>query len=443
MYNPFPLKFEERVNQDSFLGQSLLDSLNTEAPVSVRLNPQKKVELPNVSHAVPWCGDGLYLTKRPQFTLDPAFHAGAYYPQEAGSMILSYLLSELPIPEAPNVLDLCAAPGGKSTLIASFLRNRGLLVANEVIHQRAKILTENLSKWGFSNTIVTSNDPSDFRRLHDFFDLVVVDAPCSGEGMFRKDPKTRSEWSEENVKICAARQRRILKDAWKTLQPGGLLIYSTCTFNATENEENVDWFLNETESELIRMNITYGVTKGRNGIGNYCIPGKNETEGFYFVVIQKRNDSITKIRLNKNKDFRTYQVNHELAQYMNQEEHELFNWRDSIFALPYEQAERMLHIQAQLRLLKMGTMIGKQNRKDFVPGEELAMNPSLIRNDISINLSKTEALHYLRGETFKISCDKGFQLLSYQNLNLGWVKNLGSRFNNSYPKDWRIRMSLN
>lgn len=239
--HPFPEAFKQRVENDPFLGTPLLEALNQTAPVSVRLHPLKQKAALTFSEKIAWCEHAFYLKERPSFTLDPLFHAGCYYPQEAGSMVLDTVLKQLDLPSEPSILDLCAAPGGKSTLIASFLNNNGLLVSNEVIQARARILTENTTKWGYTNTVVTNNDPKDFERLNEFFDVIVVDAPCSGEGMFRKDLKARDEWSEENVQICSSRQKRIVMDVWDSLKPGGFLIYSTCTFNSAENEDTISW----------------------------------------------------------------------------------------------------------------------------------------------------------------------------------------------------------
>ena len=281
MTNSFPEAFEKRVKNDPFLGESLLNALNEKPPVSIRFHPHKiHTELTDAP-IVKWCTDAVYLNERPKFTLDPLFHSGSYYPQEAGSMIIGEILTAIELPDSPKILDLCAAPGGKSTLIASFLNNDGLLVANEVIQSRSRILKENLTKWGYTNTMVTNNDPADFNRLPHFFDVVVVDAPCSGEGMFRKDPTAREEWSEANVSLCAGRQKRIIHDVWSALKPGGYMIYSTCTFNAIENEGNVEWLMEEFGAELVQWPIPDEAMLGRNGIGVYFIPGKTESEGFY------------------------------------------------------------------------------------------------------------------------------------------------------------------
>ena len=241
--------------------EKLAAALEGEQPVSIRLNEDK---LPESSFSlfrsslehVPWSAAGYYLDKRLTFTFDPLFHAGCYYVQEASSMFVEQALRRY-VGEGPVVmLDLCAAPGGKSTHARSVLPAGSLLVANEVIRNRSQVLAENLTKWGHSGVVVTNNDPADFSSLTDFFDVILTDVPCSGEGMFRKDPVAVSEWSGENVEICWQRQRRIVTDIWPCLKPGGILIYSTCTYNTKENEENIRWIRDEFGAEVLPLEIS-------------------------------------------------------------------------------------------------------------------------------------------------------------------------------------------
>ncbi len=222
---PFPQAFTERLHLTAGADTPvLLDALQGTPPVSVRWNPYK-TQSPAQGTPVAWCRYGRYLPLRPSFTTDPLFHAGAYYVQEASSMFVEHLLRSAAEPDGARILDLCAAPGGKATLYATLAGGEGIVVANEVIRNRALTLADNIRKWGIGNTVVTNNDPAHFAGLSEWFDIVAVDAPCSGEGMFRKHPEAREEWSEANVQLCAGRQRRILSDAWEALRPGGLLIY--------------------------------------------------------------------------------------------------------------------------------------------------------------------------------------------------------------------------
>lgn len=304
-----PVSFADRTR--SLLGDEeynkLADALNDEQPVSIRLNEEK---LPGSSfslfHAssdrVPWSATGCYLDRRLTFTFDPLFHAGCYYVQEASSMFVEQALKQY-IGERPSVmLDLCAAPGGKSTHARSVLPVGSLLVANEVIRNRSQILAENLTKWGHPGVVVTNNDPADFAGLEDFFDVILTDVPCSGEGMFRKDPVAVSEWSPENVEICWQRQRRIISDIWPSLKPGGLLIYSTCTYNTKEDEENIRWMHDEFGAEILPVdapaewNITGNLLAGEDFPVYRFLPHRTKGEGFFLAMLRKPEGEETQIR---------------------------------------------------------------------------------------------------------------------------------------------------
>lgn len=438
-----PEEFVNRVKNDPFLGQELIDALETVSPISIRRNPNKSVaELPVLAE-IPWCKHAFQLKERPFFTRDPLFHAGTYYPQEAGSMFLELVLNQLPIPSDPMVLDLCAAPGGKSTLIASFLGQKGLLVSNEVIQARSKILKENMIKWGVTNSVVTNNDPADFQRTPQFFDLIVVDAPCSGEGMFRKDHASRNEWSQANVDLCAARQKRIVMDVWDSLQPGGFLIYSTCTFNAQENEENCLWLANELNAQLIRIETPF-FTDGRNGIGKYALPSKVDTEGFFIAVLQKSGErTLRKLKMNKKTEVSMVKDATPFLEFANLDTVKAVQWSTFSFAVPMLFVDEMVYLQNQLRVIKMGTELGEVAKKGLIPHESLALNPFLLRSDVSrIELNLEQALSYLHGDTFSIGGEHGFNCMTFQNEPLGWIKHIGNRFNNLYPKEWRIRMRI-
>jgi len=438
-----PADFVKRVEQDDFLGHSLIEALDTSSPVSIRRNPSKANAVLPVSGEIPWCNHAFYLSERPSFTRDPLFHAGAYYPQEAGSMFLDTVLKQLDLPEKPAVLDLCAAPGGKSTLIASFLAGKGLLVSNEVINARARILKENLIKWGSVNTIVTNNDPTDFQRIPGFFDLMVVDAPCSGEGMFRKDHASRNEWSEANVVLCAARQKRIVMDVWEALKPGGFLVYSTCTFNSAENEDNVSWFADELGADIIPVNSAH-FKEGRDGIGLYALPSLVDTEGFFLAVLQKpANASTPKIKPLKKTEVSRIKTIDSMLPFAQLDGMEVLQWTDFAFAIPQELAESAVLLQHHLRVIKLGTELGEIARKGLIPHEALALSPGLRNPSLPvIELDTNEALAYLHGDTFPLPGTAGFNLITYQAEPLGWIKHIGNRFNNLYPKEWRIRMRL-
>ncbi len=437
----FPKEFEERVLNDAFLGEKLLVALNSESPTSIRIHSKKyKNHLPNTT-SIPWSKNGLWLSERPSFTLDPHFHGGAYYPQEAGSQFLDLALRSIELPENPVVLDLCAAPGGKSTLIADFLDGKGLLLANEIIGSRSKILKENLVKAGYDNTFVSNNNPKDFENLKSIFDLIVVDAPCSGEGMFRKDKNARNEWSENNVTLCATRQKRILEDIWSSLKQDGYLIYSTCTFNRKENEDIVDWILNQCEAKIVSHINTFA-TFDREKKGFYALPSEISSEGFYYTIIQKKSfektkkekSNTSKLSLVNTKEFPSNLIQKEGFSYI--------KWSDYLFAVPKECETFAFLFHQHLRIIKIGTECGEFSRKGLIYNEALAFSTNLRPEVPFIELNKQEALMYLKGETFNLNAPIGYVLMTFEGTYLGWIKNLGNRFNNLFPKEWRIRMDI-
>ena len=379
---------------------SYLEAFEKEAPVSIRLNVTKGrffcdilgdvTKEPSLCYMpVAWCAEGYYLEGRPQFTFDPLFHAGCYYVQEAASMFVTHVIKwimengqwkmETPL----QMLDLCAAPGGKSTAMLSVLPEDCTLVSNEPIPTRAQILLENITKWGAKNCIVTNNYPRDFKKAKAKFDLILCDVPCSGEGMFRKDPATISEWSVQNVEKCWRLQREIVADAWECLNPGGIMIYSTCTFNTKENEENVRWIMEEYDAEVIDIpidpswHITGSLLDGFEAPVYRFIPGITRSEGLFVCALKKRGE-----------------------------------WRE------------VRGKRNDLRQLKCLSIDGMQ---------ELSTP--------TVDLPYSEALKYLRGEAIVLPSDapRGIVTVTYKGFALGPVKNIGNRANNLYPKPWRIK----
>ena len=296
----FILRINEYLSDEA---AAFIDSLNTAAPTSIRINPEKETEISS-DQLVPWCDTGYYLTERPVFTLDPLFQAGCYYVQEAASMFLGFALKQtIDINETITALDLCAAPGGKSTHLLTSISKNSTLISNEIIPNRNKTLRDNLTKWGFANSIVTQNDASQFAASGFLFDVIVVDAPCSGEGLFRKDPTATNEWSVENVKLCSARQSNILNDIKECLIQNGLLFYSTCTYEPAENDQQIERLLASGEFELIRLNnIPEGITNTQYGYQFY--PHKTKGEGFYLSVLRKTANTNSKTKEKRNEYFK-------------------------------------------------------------------------------------------------------------------------------------------
>ncbi|WP_101442782.1 methyltransferase RsmF C-terminal domain-like protein [Pontibacter ramchanderi] len=428
-------------------------ALQQPAPVSIRLNRTKLQGKPDLPR-VPWTETGFYLPERPQFTLDPRLHAGAYYVQEASSMFLEQALRQhADLSQSLRVLDLCGAPGGKSTHIASLISPDSLLVANEVIRSRAGILAENITKWGSGNAVVTNNDPRDFGRLPEFFDVMVVDAPCSGEGMFRKDPQAVQEWSDENVNLCAQRQQRILMDVWDALKPGGLLIYSTCTWNLAENEQNIAWLAEQENAQPLALTLDpdWGVENTTLGSvsGYRFYPHQVQGEGFFLSVIRKAGEYEEPQRSSKKKK-------HKLTHAGKKEQALVNNWLlepdrfawvqygEVISAIPENLFEEVDQLYQNLYVIYAGTEIAEVNGKKLKPLQPLALSRYLNKEAFRTeDLDLESALRYLRKEDIGVSGNSNdWMLLQFNDLPLGWAKQVGNRLNNYYPKEWRIRMEL-
>lgn len=428
--------------------QQLFEALDTEPIVSVRVNPAKPTDKFTTCAPVPWAAGAYYLPERPQFTLDPLLHAGAYYVQEASSMAIHTAFRHF-FGDASNVraLDLCAAPGGKSTLLASLVGAEGLLVANEVIASRASILRENLAKWGQANTIVTNNDPRDFYPFAGFFDCVAVDAPCSGEGLFRRDSRAAEQWSTDNVNLCAGRQKRILADAMALIRPGGLLLYSTCTWEPAENEEIAQW-LHEQGYQAVALpaDKLLGAVQTEGG-GFRFYPHRVQGEGFYLLAMQKPGEAITTDVQPKRKS-NWQPVGRNVLSLLQPwlqapETFECWQKEDEVVALPSALASSMLAVADRLKIRHWGIPMGKLIRDKLVPAHELAMSIHIAKAIPAVELSESNALSYLRKQHLSPSVANGktgWLLMQYQGQNLGFVKALPNRLNNYYPKEWRIRM---
>lgn len=441
---PLPKDFIDRINADSFWPDRLIEFLDDEPPVSIRFNPSKISSYSSNLETVPWNQNGFYLTQRPVFTLDPLFHSGCYYPQEAGSMVLQYILNSLAISKDSTILDLCAAPGGKSTLISSWLDDDGFLISNEIIPNRNSILRENMAKWGVINSIVTCNQPKHFRELTSVFDVILVDAPCSGEGMFRKDPESRNEWSMKNVDLCADRQKQIVCDVWDSLKENGYLIYSTCTLNENENEDTIRWLSQELKAEIITFNSPEEAILGRGGIGCYFAPGITKSEGFFIAVLKKKDSKLSKFKKDKS-TIKLFLKNEliELNKYIDLESLTCFEFKGGIVGIPSKHFKLVELFKSQLYCTKIGMTLGNLLPKKIEPHQELALSTMLLDSTPNIELEEKYALLYLKGETFELKNQpKGYYLVTYKNHGLGWINHLGNRFNNLYPKEWRIRMRI-
>lgn len=426
--------------------------------VSIRLNPSKmsdhEVLLFPRAEKIPWSVNGYYLPSRPSFTLDPFLHAGAYYVQEASGMFIEQCLSQLAdLSMAVKVLDLCAAPGGKSTLVQSMISRNSLLVSNEVIKTRVNVLVENLSKWGAANIIVTNNDPRDFSRLENYFDIMIVDAPCSGSGLFRKDPNAIEEWSMEAVQSCRFRQQRVLGDAYSALKQNGLLIYSTCSYSEEENESICDWLMEKFDMSSLPVkispewNIIETASEKYNANGYRFFPDKLRGEGF-FVACFRKNDGGTELSAINKKDRLTAASAREKSVInpwiKHPENYTLFHFNNELFAFPKILENELQKIQQNLYIKKAGVPVGRLVRDELVPAHELAVSEIVNDQLLTVSLKKEDALQYLRKEEVTLQSDiRGWALVRYNGQNIGWVKILSNRINNYYPKEWRILKSGN
>lgn len=452
-----PQEFIDSIAQCPILAP-LQQSLLTEPDVSVRLNTRKlggkKLSMNNLDISpdecapVAWCDSGIYMPRRPLFTADPQLHQGLYYVQDASSMAITAaidaIIASMPEPHPLRFLDCCAAPGGKTTAAASRLPQGSLIVANEYDYKRAQILAENLSKWGLSAAMATRGDTSALLRLPSFFDIVAVDAPCSGEGMMRKDDKARQQWSAGLVKSCAKLQREILANAYAALRPGGWLIYSTCTFNRHENEENAEWLTANYPLTPVPIPALDAIGDISRGIDTTIpcyrfIPGRVRGEGLFLVLMRKDADApasrcvLAKQPQDANvpKEVRNWVVGKHI-------------WRiigNDIYAWPQERAQEMATVADELDAFMPGLHVATIKGKDAIPAHELALSPSL--NPMAFpmaDISGNEALAYLRREAVTVDAPKGYVLLTHCGFPLGFVKNLGNRANNLYPKNWRIHI---
>ncbi|MGZ5192172.1 MAG: methyltransferase RsmF C-terminal domain-like protein, partial [Flavisolibacter sp.] len=398
---------------------------------------------------IPWTKYGYYLSERPSFTFDPLFHAGCYYVQDASSMFLEQAFRQLTELSQPmKVLDLCGAPGGKSTHIQSLISDDSLLVSNEVIKGRSHILIDNIVKWGAANVIVTNNDPNVFGSLEGYFDVMVVDAPCSGSGLFRKDREAINEWSLNNVQLCSQRQKRILADALPALKENGLLVYSTCSYSTEEDEDMADWLVDEMGMQNEALNIDEGwkivTTKSKksNAEGYRFYPDKLKGEGFFLACFRKQY-STEEPRIRPAKiEKASAKERSIIIPWLKPGKIEIIKERDRYIALPEHLIGEFTALRTVLNTRYAGVSIGQIMKEKLVPEHALALSQIISAEIPSNDLSYDEAIKYLQRQDMNFNrSGKGWQLVKYQGYNLGWINVLPNRINNYYPKEMRILKS--
>lgn len=446
-----PESFIKEINSyNSTLLDGLVEALSATQPsVSVRANRYKNIDVPTDASKVKWCDRGWYLPSRGSFTFDPAMHQGLYYVQDASSMIISHIVAQLCGSSHQPIcyLDACAAPGGKTTAAIDVLPIGSLVVANEYVYGRASILAENIAKWGYHSAVVSRGDTSRISRLKSFFDIIAADVPCSGEGMFRKDAEAVAQWSPSLVAECVARQREIIENLWSALRPGGYFIYSTCTFNRSENEEMVAMLIDEYGAESVEINVLeeWNVAPGID-TPHHCyrfMPHRVNGEGLFMAVVRKPGEyTERKIKATKEKRKPT-PIDNTLRKWINSGDFEFVADDDKVVAIAKLWKDEITMLKSHLDVVQCGVAVAAIKGRDYIPTQSFAM--STLINVEAFALADVDyqmAISFLRREAITLdNAPRGYVLLTYKNRPLGFVKNLGNRANNLYPHDWRILSS--
>ena len=422
--------------------EALVEAITASEPsVAVRVNEARGTKAPADARRVPWCAEGFYLADRPAFTFDTDWHAGHYYVQDASSMFIAHVIKHF-VHEPVRYLDLCAAPGGKTTAAMQALPPRSLTVANEIVPPRARVLADNVIRWGNPRCVVTSNTPANLGKFSGFFDVIATDVPCSGEGMMRKDDEAVAQWSPALVEQCAQRQRKILADVWPALRPGGLLIYSTCTYNRQENEEIADFIVSELGATSLEVPIEAGWNI-HPAIGSPChcyrfMPHRVDGEGLFMTVFRKVGEGPRQdIRI---KEKNAKKVDETCKPWLTKPQDYIIDQQgDLTIAVPQDIGREVAALRASLNVLHAGVELATVMGRKMVPHHALAM--STARADGAFPVCEVDyptALRYLRGESITVDGPRGHVLIAHQGAVLGFANNLGNRANNLYPKPQRI-----
>lgn len=411
---------------------------------SIRVNPQKfSIEDIEFSSGgkVPWSRYGVYLSDRPSFTFDPLFHAGCYYVQEASSMFLEQALSQsVDLSRPLKVLDLCAAPGGKSTHIQSLISKESLLVSNEVIRSRVPVLKDNIIKWGAENVVVTQNDPKEFSSLKNYFDVIVIDAPCSGSGLFRRDPDAVNEWSLNNVMLCSLRQQRIIADILPTLKKEGILVYCTCSYSKEENENICRWLMDEFKVQDLKLKIENNWNVVESPVGYRFWPHRVKGEGFFLACFQKIiGDDDMPLKKVKNQVQLNKKEQAIISNWLKSDSLRFIKRENNVYAVPERHFMDVSHLMQLLQVKYAGVEAGGIMHDKLIPAHALALS-NLLSDSISANpLDRDNAIEYLKKKEIHMKPEmKGWQLVQYEGHALGWINVLSNRINNYYPKELRI-----
>ena len=431
--------------------EHLFEALDSVSPVAVRLNPAKCGDegVWSDGEEIAWSKNGRKLKERPSFTLDTAFHAGAYYVQEAASQFIAHIVAVEEL-QGKRVLDMCSAPGGKTTIYSTAVGVDGLVVANEYVRSRANILADNVRKWGMGNVLVTNNAPEHIAQFEGWFDLVAVDAPCSGEGMFRKEEVAREDWSLEAVKMCAARQLSIVREAWQSLKAGGLFIYSTCTFNDEEDEGVLRTFIDEMgdvfePSQSIEVDDAWGVVRGEVGAFQTFrfFPHKTDSEGLFVAVARKAEATTQRTPKARKKVMQEVDKvsRKELSRWLQEAEDYTFAMvADTIYAYRTEQFKAVQALSEGLTAIYSGVAMGQIFKGKLKPDWALSQYVALNRAAVAVEeLDEQRALDYLRKRDIAVGdMVEGMNLVTHNGRALGFAKKVGARCNNLYPNSLKI-----
>lgn len=430
--------------------ESLFVALDAEPAVSIRLNPAKPATTYE-GEGVGWCPWGRYLAERPQFTLDPLLHGGAYYVQEASSQFVAHILRDDDLRGA-RILDMCAAPGGKTTIYSTLVGREGLVVANDISRSRTLALADNVQRWGMGNVVVTCNEPAHIGAFEEWFDVVAVDAPCSGEGMFRKMEEARTEWSPTAVEQCVSRQRDILTEAWRALRPGGKLIYSTCTFNDKEDEGIVEWLMSEYDDEVVAAETVatdeaWGIVRSTIGVAQcfHFYPGRTRGEGFFAAVVRKREGAVRRTTPKARRKVFAPVDKRDLA--------EVVRWVDDgskmafrlvgdvVYGYHGAVVDDVTRLAESLSVVYSGVAMGQLFKGRLKPEHPLALYVGLSPDVVpTVEVSEADAVDYLRKQDIGATqFMEGINVVSYKGVAIGFIKRIGARCNNMYPKDLRIQ----
>lgn len=424
--------------------EDLVHAISDTSPVvSVRVNPLRHGTIPDGARRVPWWQQGFYCDERPQFTFDTHFHSGMYYVQDASSMFIAHIIKSL-IAKPVCYLDLCAAPGGKSTAALDALPSGSLVVANEIVPSRARILADNMAKWGHPFAVATNNDPARIGTLRDIFDVVAVDAPCSGEGMMRKDPVAVEQWTPRLVDECAQRQRQIIDDIWPALKPGGLLIYSTCTYNRKENEDIVNHLIDQHSAESVEVpadpawNIAPAIDPDLKAFR--FLPHRTDGEGLFIAVVRKPEGTTKKPPKTKHQATKKGEISAKITSWITDNNAYIFTQSEgNVIAIPSAWRNEIDLLRQLLNVISCGITVGETKGRNIVPSHALALSAALNTNAFPhCEIDYRTAMAYLHGEAITIDAPRGYTLITHRNRPLGWANNLGNRANNLYPKSLRI-----